>query len=1199
VGQLSLRLLGAPEVRHSGAPVTFATRKALALLVYLAVEGGRHSRERIADLFWPDSDPERGRAALRRTLARLREALGEDAAGHPTSHLWVRNDALGFVLSREVELDLALVEAAYVAARDAALPAAGGTSALPQRLVALRRAAESYRADFLEGFSLPDAPEFDDWAAQQRERWHLRLGRVLDRLSQLQFEGGETAAALDTTARWRAHDPWNEAAYRRLILIHLTTGDRAAALRDYQACREILARELYAEPAPETEALAERARAPLPAPGDSALEGRGAPPSPASGLLVGRSAEHLALVTAYRAARRGRPTVVTMEGEPGIGKTRLAKEFLSWARAQGATVLEGRAFETSGRLPYQPLVEAIRDAPASGEPLSAFLSQNWLAELSQLLPELRDDFPTLPTPVHLDEAAARLRLFEAVARFGQALAGRAPSVLFVDDLQWADAGSLDLVQYAGRRWAAAKAPILVLFSVRAEDLASDPRLQDWLGQLGRELPASRLPLGPLSLEATREFVAFEQSRRGGEPLGSAALDARAQELHAASGGQPFFLVEALQAQREAGSEPSVLPNNGLADPDEARARTPGAGWELVRSRLQRLTPPATVACLAGAVLGDRYRFEEMVRVADLTENAALSAVEELVRRGLLREHADRYMFTHDRIREVAYGEASDTRRRVFHRRALEALEQAGQPPALLARHALGAGLSERAFALALAAGDAAMRVFAVRDAAGHYERARELAAQMASGQVAEGQWHHLFQQLGRAYELSGDRPRAHTTYEAMCARARAAQSPAMECAALNRLATLVAQEWGDFPRASALLEAARALAEANEDPTGLVETEWNLAQAASYRLDVDAARTHGERALALARRLGREGLVARSLQALAFAERYDRLEAAAGHAAEARVRYAALGDRVLEADCLSILATAQIRLGQPRVAVAAARSAWAIGTEIENDEGRASSARALGLALLECGAYGEAQAVMRKGVEAARRAGLSPLLGLALITLGTVARLCFDLETARATHREAHEILERLGDSPTADLAITELCADAGAAGDWTVALGMAERLASGRRSRPGEVPFWLCYEIEALARADRGERAAAVLDGFARQAGESPRYELAFLRARAALARARNQPGAATEHLQAARHLAESLELPGELWQVEGALGETLAATGDREGARSVKVRAAATLARLADGIGERELRERFLSAPPVAAVLGRPTAS
>ena len=80
MGYLSLRLLGTPEVQHAGVPVTFATRKALALLVYLAVEGGRHSRERIADLFWPDSDPERGRAALRRTLARLRESLAEDAS---------------------------------------------------------------------------------------------------------------------------------------------------------------------------------------------------------------------------------------------------------------------------------------------------------------------------------------------------------------------------------------------------------------------------------------------------------------------------------------------------------------------------------------------------------------------------------------------------------------------------------------------------------------------------------------------------------------------------------------------------------------------------------------------------------------------------------------------------------------------------------------------------------------------------------------------------------------------------------------------------------------------------------------------------------------------------------------------------------------------------------------------------------------
>ena len=137
-------------------------------------------------------------------------------------------------------------------------------------------------------------------------------------------------------------------------------------------------------------------------------------------------AQHLELVTAYRLARRGQPQVVTIEGEPGIGKTRLAKEFLAWAAAQGADVWQGRAYEMGGLLPYQPVVEVLRQRLGRVTDLSEVLSDTWLAELSRLLPELNDRNPELPAPLKLDEAEARTRLFEAVARFGQALADRAP-----------------------------------------------------------------------------------------------------------------------------------------------------------------------------------------------------------------------------------------------------------------------------------------------------------------------------------------------------------------------------------------------------------------------------------------------------------------------------------------------------------------------------------------------------------------------------------------------------------------------------------------------------------------------------------------------------------------------------------------------------------------------------------------------------
>src|SRR6185436_6169437 len=131
--------------------------------------------------------------------------------------------------------------------------------------------------------------------------------------------------------------------------------------------------------------------------------------------FVGRTKEYQQLVTAYYAARQGQPQLVILTGEAGIGKTRLAGKFADWAATQGADVLQGRAFESGGRLPYQPIVQALRGRLDQENAPDDLLSDVWLVELSRLLPELRDRYPDLTEPVY-EEAAARARLFEAIAR---------------------------------------------------------------------------------------------------------------------------------------------------------------------------------------------------------------------------------------------------------------------------------------------------------------------------------------------------------------------------------------------------------------------------------------------------------------------------------------------------------------------------------------------------------------------------------------------------------------------------------------------------------------------------------------------------------------------------------------------------------------------------------------------------------------
>src|SRR5258708_14397620 len=174
-------------------------------------------------------------------------------------------------------------------------------------------------------------------------------------------------------------------------------------------------------PSPEPVALASRMRAVAP-PRRKEVSTPPVALSPAiflDGPILGRTTELSTLIKGYHTAQRGQTQVVLLEGEVGIGKTRLATEFLAWAEIEGADVLHGQAFETGGQLPYRSVIEALRPRIERENAPDDLLSDTWLAELSRLLPELRDRYPDLPAPVG-DKLLARNRLFEPVARLGQA-----------------------------------------------------------------------------------------------------------------------------------------------------------------------------------------------------------------------------------------------------------------------------------------------------------------------------------------------------------------------------------------------------------------------------------------------------------------------------------------------------------------------------------------------------------------------------------------------------------------------------------------------------------------------------------------------------------------------------------------------------------------------------------------------------------
>src|SRR3989475_8847887 len=248
---------------------------------------------------------------------------------------------------------------------------------------------------------------------------------------------------------------------------------------------------VWTEPEPSSETVAMASRMPGVAP----PRRKEAPTHPVTlspaafleGPLLGRTTELSTLIKVYHTAQRGQTQVVLLEGERGIRKTRLATEFLAWAEVEGADVLQGQAFETGGQLPYRPVIEALRPRIERENAPDDLLSDLWLAELARLLPELCDRYPDLPDPVG-DKSVARMRLFEAVARLLQALAARAPLVLFIDDVQWADAASLDVLHYLARRWAESETPVLLLLTLRMAERDMLPGLAEWRTGMERALP---------------------------------------------------------------------------------------------------------------------------------------------------------------------------------------------------------------------------------------------------------------------------------------------------------------------------------------------------------------------------------------------------------------------------------------------------------------------------------------------------------------------------------------------------------------------------------------------------------------------------------------------------------------------------------------------------------------------------------------
>ena len=694
--KLSLTLLGGFQARLDAGPVlALPTRKAQALFAYLALPSGQaHPRDKLAALLWGGIREESARASLRQALFAIRRELGGDA-----SAVLRQEGDLVALSPAAIDLDVADFERAV------------GTGSAES----LVRAADLYRGELLAGLALDEAP-FEEWLIGERERLHELAVEGLAKLLAHQRRGGAMAAAVVTALRLLTLDPLQEAVHRTLMRLYADLGRRGAALRQYQHCVTMLQRELGTAPEAETKQLYREIlqRRPSAAVVEAMEDVRIDETSPSPGVLVGRDAELARLRALLDEAAAGSVCMVALVGDAGIGKSRLATALTAAARARRARAIVGRCYENERMLPFAPWIDAFRAARLTPDDADLrVLEPVWRAELARLLPEL--------APPDLSPSDDRTRLFEAVTRLVEALAARSPLVILLEDVHWADDATMGLLGYVRRHLHDAR--VLIAVTARAEDLAETAFVRQTLDDLQDQQRLVRLALAPLDRTGTLALV-HVTARTDSDPSTWAQLG---EDIWTASEGNPFMVVETIRAleQGAGGAIPRPLPL-----PERVR--------HVISRRLERLGHHARELTVVAAVLGRAFDFPVLQQAAGLGEADAAAAVEELVRRRVLHGVGERFDFTHDRIREVAYGTLLMPRRRLLHRQVAEAIEAFvaidRDPHALaLARHYLEAGVWDKAVASFRQAGAYAMARAGYREAAACLEQALEALGHVAGG----------------------------------------------------------------------------------------------------------------------------------------------------------------------------------------------------------------------------------------------------------------------------------------------------------------------------------------------------------------------------------------------------------------------------------------------------------------------------------
>jgi DNA-binding SARP family transcriptional activator/tetratricopeptide (TPR) repeat protein len=885
MAHLSITFLGNLQVTLDGQPIAaFKSNKDRALLAYLSVESERqHRREVLAGLFWPDWPDREALSNLRFTLSSLRKTIGDQQAQPP--HLLITRDTLQFNPASDAWLDVS----AFTQVMDACKTAASAVEKLEQ-------AVSLYQGNFLEGFSLSDCPAFEEWILLTRERLGRQVSSALHVLASTCEANGDYRQAQVHTWRLLELEPWNETAHQQMMRILAFTGQRSAALAQFQICRRALADGLDVEPGQETTRLYEQIRdgkllMPVPAPltpdhqpASQPFFLKDAQTSENVPVFVARERELKQLEQFLEQALAGQGRVAFVTGESGSGKSLLLQEFTRRAEQAhpGLVIASGdcNAYTGIGD-PYLPFREILGllsgDVEARGN--AGAITRETGRRLWNLLPcavqafvdsgpDLIDTF--VPRAALLERASAfspvpsnwlsRLQtllerkphgssgafsmlqadLFEQYTRVLQALEKQNPLLLVLDDLQWADVGSISLLFHLGRRLAGCR--ILVLGAYRPEEIAP-----------GKD--GGRHALEPVLNEFRRTFgdMLVNMDQAEGRDFIDAFLDSEPNRLgnsfrsmlYNQTLGQPLFTIELLRGLQERGDL--------VRDEQGAWDEGPSLDWETlpirveaaIQERIDRLPLELQRTLSLASVEGEIFTAEALARVQgfnarDLLQRLSgeLDRQHHLIRAESIQRLGEQslscYRFRHILFQKYLYGLLDEVERVHLHEQvgiALESLYRVDEHPEMnalqLARHFEQARITEKAIHYLHMAGERATELSAYQDGVAHISRGLELLESLPDN--LERAQIELTLQLALGKALRGDIPgiqwgKAINRARELC---RQTGREAELCRVLGELSISYYVK-ADYRKACELAEESLGLAQKSGDALLIVLNHWFL-----------------------------------------------------------------------------------------------------------------------------------------------------------------------------------------------------------------------------------------------------------------------------------------------------------------------------------------------------------------------------------